>query len=446
MRHFLKHLFNAIALGTVISIVLIVISYILGNYQDGWDFASLWKVFYQNMTFSIILYLINAYWLQYLLTNYKKNELFKIKMFALAICGNIVLSVIGVFIARFVLLVGIQGRPWMDFLTRENIGEYTSSTTLATIISLIFYSVWFYKHKQETKVKEQKIIAGTASAKFDALKNQLDPHFLFNSLNVLTSLIEEDPYQAQKFTTSLSKVYRYVLEQKNKDLVTVDEELQFARTYVRLLKMRFEDSIVFEIPEQSTDPEAKIIPLSLQLLLENAVKHNVVTATRPLHIKVFETEGMLVVSNNLQEKQVVKKSSGVGLRNIQQRYGILTDKQVQIHKSAKEFQVKLPMLRKQIAKMETQQSYISDKRYQKAKEKVEAIKGFYGNLLAYCIVIPILIVVNYRTTDFPWAIFPALGWGFGVTAHGLEAFGYNPLFGKQWEERKMREFMDDDTF
>ncbi len=121
-----------------------------------------------------------------------------------------------------------------------------------------------------------------------------------------------------------------MLEQKNKDLVSVDEELQFAKTYVRLLKMRFEDSIVFEIPENSNDPEAKIIPLSLQLLLENAVKHNVVTSKKPLHLKVIEENGMLVVSNNLQEKQVVKKSSGVGLTNIQQRYGILTDKRVSL--------------------------------------------------------------------------------------------------------------------
>ncbi len=122
---------------------------------------------------------------------------------------------------------------------------YQSSLIIAIIVSLYFHAIWYYKYRQENKVKEQKIIAGTASAKFDALKNQLDPHFLFNSLNVLTSLIEEDPYQAQKFTTSLSKVYRYVLEQKNKDLVSVDEELQFAKTYVKLLKMRFEDSIHF---------------------------------------------------------------------------------------------------------------------------------------------------------------------------------------------------------
>ena len=133
---------------------------------------------------------------------------------------------------------------------------------------------------------------------------------------MLTSLIEEDPQQAQKFTTSLSKVYRYVLEQKNKDLVTVDEELAFAETYVRLLKMRFEDSIVFDIPQKCSNAEAKIVPLSLQLLLENAVKHNVVTAVRPLRICVYEEDGMLCVSNNLQEKQVIRKSTGRGHKGV----------------------------------------------------------------------------------------------------------------------------------
>jgi len=375
-----------------------------------------------------------------------KSNIYTPRRISIAFIGVVVLSVLAVFVGRYIILTFFYEMSFEDLLATEGVVNYIQPVSISLIISLVFYVFWFYKYRQENKVKEQKIIAGTASAKFDALKNQLDPHFLFNSLNVLTSLIEEDPYQAQKFTTSLSKVYRYVLEQKNKDLISVDEELKFAKTYVRLLKMRFEDSIVFEIPEQSSNPEAKIIPLSLQLLLENAVKHNIVTSEKPLHIKVFEKDGMLQVSNNLQEKQVVKKSSGVGLTNIQQRYGILTDRRVQITKTTSDFSVALPMLTKQISKMETQKIYIEDKRYEKAKERVQAIKGFYGNLLAYCLVIPILIFINYQTTSFPWSLFPALGWGFGVTAHGLEAFGYNPLFGRNWEERKMREFMEDENF
>ncbi|MGI9552383.1 MAG: 2TM domain-containing protein, partial [Aurantibacter sp.] len=401
--------------------------------------------YYKSIIFSVIIYLGNVYAWRYCDQRFG-SDFHSVKRLGLGFLTNFLVSIVAIFISRFILEVGFNNTGIMEFLVNEKPGDYYVSLIIAMVIVAIFYAFYYYKHWQETKVKEQKIIAGTASAKFDALKNQLDPHFLFNSLNVLTSLIEEDPNQAQKFTTSLSKVYRYVLEQKNKDLVSVDEELQFAKTYVRLLKMRFENSIVFDIPEASLDPEAKIVPLSLQLLLENAVKHNVVTPDKPLRIKVYEEDGMLVVSNNLQEKQVVKKSSGVGLQNIRQRYGILTDRQVAINKNTTDFNVRLPILTKQISAMETQQVYIDEKLYKKAKERVENIKGFYGNLLAYCIVIPFLALLNYQTTSFPWVVFPILGWGFGVVAHGMEAFGYNPLWGKKWEERRIKKYMEDDTF
>ncbi|NND78885.1 MAG: Pr2TM family membrane protein [Maribacter sp.] len=445
MTRLFRHLTRAILIGTIIYFIILAIYFFMGRFDDGFNYQIAWTEYYRNMIFALILYMVNAYWIQYLVVTYRHN-LFSLKKFTIGITGNILVSIVGIFLSRIVLFVLLDKIPLVTFLNNEKPGYYQSSLIIAICISLIFYAVWYYKYRQETKVKEQKIIAGTASAKFDALKNQLDPHFLFNSLNVLTSLIEEDPHQAQKFTTSLSKVYRYVLEQKNKDLVSIEEEFQFAKTYVKLLKMRFEDSIHLEIPEHSKNPEAKIIPLSLQLLLENAVKHNVVTSSKPLHIKVYEENGMLVVNNNLQEKQVLKKSSGVGLQNIRQRYGILTDRQVAVVKSDSDFKVMLPLLTKKITAMETQQTIIDDKRYEKAKKQVEELKGFYGNLTAYCIVIPFLAIVNYNTTGFPWVIFPAIGWGFGVTVHGMEVFGYNPLWGKSWEERKIRQLMDDEKF
>ena len=445
MTRFFNHLIRAILIGTLIYFIILAFYFFMGRFDDGFNYQTAWTYYYKNMVFALILYMVNAYWIQYLVVTYKQH-LFSLKRFTIGISGNIIVSILGIFLSRIVLVVVLEKKPLVEFLANEKPGYYQFSLIIAVCISLIFYAIWYYKYRQETKVKEQKIIAGTASAKFDALKNQLDPHFLFNSLNVLTSLIEEDPHQAQKFTTSLSKVYRYVLEQKNKDLISVEEELQFAKTYVKLLKMRFEDSIHLEIPEHSNNPEAKIIPLSLQLLLENAVKHNVVTSSKPLYIKVYEENGMLVVDNNLQEKQVVKKSSGVGLQNIRQRYGILTDRQVEIIKSESDFRVKLPLLTKQVTVMETQQTYIDDKRYEKAKEHVERLKGFYGNLTAYCIVIPCLAILNYNTGSFPWVIFPTIGWGFGVTVHGMEVFGYNPLWGKSWEERRIRKFMDNEKF
>ncbi|MEK6155544.1 2TM domain-containing protein [Flavobacteriaceae bacterium 3-367] len=443
MRYWAKTLAIGVLIGAILSFIFIGIALLSGE-PIGFDRSLLVQIGY-NMLYAVVLTLINGAFFDYLNHRvvWKKYAKFRLLIGAL---GSIVLTMLGIFWIRIVTEMGFEGESWEEFVAGERAIYYVSSLLITIVISVFFHAVYFYRSLQDKKVKEQKIIAGTASAKFDALKNQLDPHFLFNSLNVLTSLIEEDTDQAQKFTTSLSKVYRYVLEQKNKDLVSVDEELQFAKTYVRLLKMRFEDSIVFEVPEQASDPEAKIVPLSLQLLLENAVKHNVVTPAKPLHISVFEQDGFLTVTNNLQEKQVVKKSSGVGLQNIQQRYGILTDRKVGIAKKGRDFSVQLPMLTKKIAIMETPQSYIDDKRYQKAKERVEAIKGFYGNLTAYCIVIPLLAFLNYSTTSFPWIIFPVFGWGFGLLMHGMEAFGYNPLFGKNWEERKIRKYMDDDTF
>lgn len=444
-NRFLIEVFRAFAIGTLIFLCFLGYDYFTDRVLFQNRVADIWKEYYVNLVYSTILYMVNMSWFYFLLKKWD-NYLYTYKRMAIAIMGNLILSVIGVFIARFTVLTVFFDWSFQRVLDSQSVDSYQQSVVIALGVALIFYAIYYYKYRQETKVTEQKIIASTASAKFDALKSQLDPHFLFNSLNVLTSLIEENPYQAQKFTTSLSKVYRYVLEQKNKDLVTVDEELQFARTYVRLLKMRFEDSIVVDIPEQCSDPEAKIVPLSLQLLLENAVKHNVVSESRPLHLTVHEEGSMLVVSNNLQEKQVVKKSSGVGLRNIKQRYAILTDKEVNIVKTDGDFKVFLPMLTKTISKTATQEIYLEGKRYEKAKEKVENIKGFYGNLISYCCVIPFLVFLNYRTTDFPWVLFPIFFWGWGLVSHGMQAFGYNPLWGKRWEERKMRKYMNDENF
>lgn len=442
MKLVLREVIKSIIVGIAIFMVVLIIFFL-----NGWELTmqQLWNEFWESMVYSMIIYLCNAASFIILMRKYNK-ELFTQKYIAYGVLGNIIASIIGIFISRLVLKVLIGQTAISDFFQGEHPQYYINSFLISMVVALLFYAGYYYKFYKEKQVKEQKIIAGSASARFDALKNQLDPHFLFNSLNVLTSLIEEDPDQAQKFTTSLSKVYRYVLEQKNKDLVTVDEELNFARTYVRLLKMRFEDSIVFDIPENCSMPEAKIVPLSLQLLLENAVKHNVVTTSKPLHIKVFEKGGMLVVSNNLQEKQVVKKSSGVGLQNIRERYGILTDREVKIGKTASEFSVSLPMLTQQYSIVENQENYIEEKRYAKAKERVKAIKDFYGNLMAYCLVIPFLWWLNLRTTDFLWAFFPTIGWGFGLLAHGMEAYGNNPLWGKKWQERKIRELMERDDF
>jgi len=390
-----------------------------------------------TMLYGITLYFANAFLFIYL-DDVFKTERFTKRRIIIGFLGSFVISVFVIFLLRIVEDVLIEGLSFEDFLKHETLANYVVTIIITFFVTLAFHAFYFYKAYQENKVNQQKIIAGNASAQFESLKNQIDPHFLFNSLNVLSSLIEENPIAAQKFTTSLSKVYRYVLEQKDKELVSVTEELEFAKTYMNLLLMRFENSITFEIPENIENDEAKVVPLSLQLLLENCIKHNVVSETKPLHIKVSIDNGVLVVSNNVQKKEVLADRKGVGLENIVNRYAIITHRKVIVEENEKEFKISLPILTKQISVMETQNIFNENLAYKRAKDKVEQLRGFYGNLISYCTVIPILILINLNTSNFQWFWFPMLGWGMGLTFHALETFGYS----KSWEERKINEFMN----
>ena len=432
-----KHVKNII-----ITFFIGVFVFIVGNFlSDGFSFEGPKEFFIEFMfyqLYSFVLGYSNMYFFGYMESiNWKKSD--RVKRLVIGIVGSVIITLLGLFLLRMGTSTLYFGNTFSEFLEHETINAYQFGLWITLSIVVVFHFIYFYNKYQQNKIKEQKVIAGTASAKFDALKNQLDPHFLFNSLNVLTSLIDENPDNAQRFTTALSKVYRYVLEQKNKDLVSVDEELNFARTYMMLLKMRFEDSIVFEIPEQASNPESKVVPLSLQLLLENAVKHNTVTSNKPLHIKIYEDKGDLIVENNFQPKQIVKKSSGVGLSNIMQRYQLLTNRKVDINQQANRFAVAIPMLTKQLSIMESNYTTNKEEAYYKAKKRVEEIKGFYGNILSYCIVIPFLIFINYWTSwEFQWFWFPMLGWGMGIVFHAFGVFGY----GKNWEERKIQEILE----
>ncbi|MFO7744864.1 MAG: histidine kinase, partial [Psychroflexus sp.] len=208
-----------------------------------------------------------------------------------------------------------------------------------------FHAYYFYKFGVEAELKAQKEIVEHTKAKHKALQDQLDPHFLFNSLSVLASLIEEDPKRAAEFTTSLSKVYRYVLDQRREDLVSISSELNFAKVYLNLLSTRFEDSLNFSI--DVLDESDSTVPLSLQLLIENAVKHNKVTEKHPLHIKIFKTKDHLVIQNNVNPKVNDSERNGIGLINIKKRFEVYTESPIEIEKDSDTFTVKLPLIQTQ---------------------------------------------------------------------------------------------------
>ncbi len=395
-------------------------------------------IFYQ--LYSFVLGYSNMYYFGYL-EKKQWEEGNTVKRIVVGVVGSIVITLIGLFCLRALISVFYNGNTLEQFLTNETWAGYSFGLWVTLTIVITFHVTYFYTKYQKKKVNESQIVAKTESAKFESLKNQLDPHFLFNSLNVLTSLIDENPRQAEKFTTKLSKVYRYVLEHKDKDLIPLEEELGFAKSYMELLKMRFEDGISFNIPDSVSNPELKILPLSLQLLLENAVKHNVITSKNPLEIKIYEEEGCLIIENNVSPKASLGKSTKVGLQNITQRYSLISKEKVEITNKNNIFKVKLPLLTQEIKIMKT--DYMNDSaKYIRAKKRVDDIKAFYGNLISYCVVIPFLIFINYRTSwDHKWFYYPMLGWGLGVVIQGFTVFGY----GSDWENRKIRELMEKDT-
>ncbi len=439
MKFNLREILKSLGIGIIIFLVIILLNLVYGskiefNHQLG-------VLFLYTMMYSIVLGYANRTVFIYLDKKFA-NERFSSKRMIIGFITSFSVTIFIIFLLRIFTEVVIEGGTFQEYWANEKLANYVFATAMSFIVLLCFYVFYIYKEYSESKVKEQKIIAGTANAKFESLKNQIDPHFLFNSLNVLSSLIEENPDNAQKFTTSLSKIYRYVLEQKDKELVSVQEELAFAKTYMNLLKMRFENSITFELPEGFDNLEAKVVPLSLQLLLENTIKHNIVSEQKPLHIKIYIEDNYLNIENNLQKKEVLSDRRGVGLQNIVNRYGLISKRKVIIEETANEFRVKIPILTKQIEFMDTQIKFNENIAYIKAKERVEKLKGFYSNLFSYCCVIPILIYINISSGGNQWFWFPMFGWGIGLFFHALETFGYS----KSWEEKKIQEILSKQQF
>lgn len=436
--NFQKELVKSIGIGGIVFVVVQII-----NYSSSLQFSTLdtlkWNLFY-TLLYSVVLYFTNAYVFVWVYKDFK-NAALTFNRIMIGFGLSFGLSMMVIFVLRFLEEVIIDKTTVADFLNGEKLSYYIVTLIITLIITLVIHLLYFYKNYQENQLKQEKIIAGTASAQFESLKNQLDPHFLFNSLNVLSSLIEENPDSAQKFTTSLSKVYRYVLEQRDKELVTVEEELAFAKTYMNLLKMRFENSISFELPESGTIPEARVVPLALQLLLENCIKHNTVSEQKPLHIKIYIDKNELIIENNKQKKEVLQDRKGVGLQNIISRYDIITDRKVSIEENDEIFKVKLPILTKQVSvTMNVTATYNEDLAYVKAKERVEKIRKFYKSLFVYIIVMAFLAVSNYPHFNNNWFWIVAAAWGLSIALKAINVFG----FGKDWEERKIEELINND--
>lgn len=226
-----------------------------------------------------------------------------------------------------------------------------SNYALTLVISIsIFYLILNRKshsRMRHMEIQAEQLVKENALAQFAALKNQVSPHFLFNSLSILSSLVHVDPNLSEKFIDQLSKAYRYILEQKDNDTVSLKTELDFASAYAFLLKIRFENK--FDMKISITDDEAekyRVAPLTLQLLIENCVKHNRMSQQEPLIIIVSIKDDYLVVINPVRPRREIERtaSTRIGLANIKSRYQLLTKKPMQIAQDDAFFTVKIPLI------------------------------------------------------------------------------------------------------
>ncbi|MDO6738305.1 histidine kinase [Wenyingzhuangia sp. 2_MG-2023] len=429
---------------TILYVLIGLLIFIISNSLFGsWSFVPknpLLLILGFNVLYSFVIGGLNMIYFK-LLAKIKWDENKYAKRIVIGVLGSIPVSFLGLFLMGMIEVIYLEGFSFQYFISHQNVGDYVFGLLISLIIVVAFNAFYFFKKFQEGRVKDSQIIAKTETAKFESLKNQLDPHFLFNSLNVLTSLIDENPMAAQKFTTGLSKVYRYILEQKDKDLVLVRDEIKFAKSYMQLLKTRFEEGVEFEISEELETMELKIVPLSLQLLLENAVKHNSITPKKPLNIKIYKENNQLVVQNSYHPKQVLEKSTKVGLENIKQRYALITNEKMEVIQEDNLFIVKLPFLTKNIKLMKT--PYLNDsEKYLKAQKRVEELTKFYWGLGTYLVVIPFLIFINYKTFwGYQWFWFPMFGWGMGISIHALKLF----VVSTSWQDRKIKELMNKES-
>lgn len=215
---------------------------------------------------------------------------------------------------------------------------------IAFLVTAIHTGSSFFLKWKNSLLEVERYKKESIEAQYETLKNQVNPHFLFNSFSVLSSLISIDQQKAEEFVNRLSSVYRYTLDNYTNELVSVGEELDFIRSYIFLLKTRFGDNLVVHLEVPDTAKDYYILPMSLQLLIENAVKHNVISNSKPLTVTIGVKGDNLVVNNNLQLRTDVCNSTRIGLQNIKDRYTYFTDREVVIVNDEKAFIVKLPML------------------------------------------------------------------------------------------------------
>ncbi len=294
---------------------------------------------------TIITFLVweSSLWFDHWVSGFLPWEKSFWRRFSLVMLGSIILCIIFFLAIGYVFNYHICRFPMLEdknlFKICLIVALFASVLILITEFGVQIFSKW-----KQSLVEIERYKSQTMQAKLDNLKHQVNPHFLFNNMSVLTSLIYKDQDKAADFVQQLSKVYRYLLDQTSSELVCLEEEMKFLESYIYLLQIRYSPNLTIQNNIHSSQLKRLIPPFSVQLLLENAIKHNEVSTEKPLLIELTIENEQLIIKNNKNPRISEDESSKKGLKNIQSRYAFFTDRPVEIVDLPTNFIVKIPLL------------------------------------------------------------------------------------------------------
>lgn len=259
----------------------------------------------------------------------------------------LILAIPIVLLVRVSIILKVSTHQWYSFISFNQIGSYTAVALILVLVYIGLDMGYELMEKwRKSEAEAEKLHRLHTQAQLENLKAQVNPHFLFNSLNTLSSLIVEDENRARQFVRQLSAVYRYILENRENDLVPLDNEIKLFDAYVYLCETRFEEN--FRVHQEwPTKPNDWLIPpMTLQILVENAIKHNAISKQKPLDLWVMTEGDKLLVGNTNQPKRQLEDSTGIGLANLKERYKQLANSTIQVDSNSTEFVVTLPLIKK----------------------------------------------------------------------------------------------------
>lgn len=325
--------------------VIMMLSFFFGNTLFSSEIVNLyphhfniWRFLYFTTTSYIIVFLILIYNRRILSFSYKNKY---IELTLIVLGSLLIAAVFGIgFVYTRAALAPIHPKP--EFLYNVMKDSLVRDLTMSAVVLIVVQLLRSQYYQKTIAVENEALRSENLLTRFEALKSQLDPHFLFNSLNTLQSLITIDTEKAEHYLQQLSSVLRYTLQ--NKEVISLEEELKCVYAYCEMMQIRYGENLKFEFNIDAKYNNFSVLPLSLQSLIENSVKHNVISSKQPLVVTVATGDNSISVSNPIQAKATPEESNGIGLANLTERYRLKWNKTVEITDNGSTFCVKLPLV------------------------------------------------------------------------------------------------------